>query len=477
MATRSTVARRASAVLFGSLLVQVNPVFAQSFAGAGQVTDPGVRHGSTDGGYPIPLPGMGSDEMSFFKDGFARFNIVEAVSGTANNGLGPTFNANQCASCHSQPYVGGSSPAANPLIAVANAGGATNLVPWFEAPNGPAREARFVQSNGAADGGVHDLFVITGRADAGSCAIAQPDFTPAGDPVSGRGGSSNLVFRIPTPTMGAGLIEAIPDSTILANMAANAATKSQLGVGGHANSIQGGTVNLSANDGTITRFGWKAQNKSLLMFAGEAYNVEMGISNELFPQERDETPNCQSGVATPNDTDNYPAAATTVPATAVLSDIEAFANFMRMLAPPTPAPPTASTQNGRAVFANIGCAFCHTPSMTTGTRIGSGSWRVPSQALSNKQVNLFSDLLVHHMGAGLADGITQGAAGPDEYRTAPLWGLGQRVYFLHDGRTSNLIQAIQDHAGQGSEANQIVANYRALDGRQQQDLINFLRSL
>ncbi|HTC43716.1 MAG TPA: di-heme oxidoredictase family protein [Steroidobacteraceae bacterium] len=477
MASRTTGARRASAVLLGILLVQGNPLCAQSSGTFGQVSDPGVRHSSSDGGSPIALPGMGSDEMSFFKDGLARFIVVEAVSGGANNGLGPTFNSNQCASCHSQPYVGGSSPASNPLIAVASAGGATNVVPWFEAPNGPAREARFVQSNGAADGGVHDLFVITGRADAGSCAIAQPDFAPAGDPVSGEGGNSNIVFRIPTPTFGAGLIEAIPDSTILANMAANAAAKSQLGVGGHANSVQGGTVNLSANDGTITRFGWKAQNKSLLMFAGEAYNVEMGISNELFPQERDETPNCQSGMATPNDTDNYPAPATTVPATAVLSDIEAFANFMRMLAPPTPAQPTASTQNGRAVFANIGCAFCHTPSMTTGTRIASGSWRVPSQALSNKQVNLFSDLLVHHMGAGLADGITQGAAGPDEYRTAPLWGLGQRVYFLHDGRTSNLIQAIKDHAGQGSEANQVVANYGVLDARQQQDLINFLRSL
>jgi CxxC motif-containing protein (DUF1111 family) len=205
--------------------------------------------------------------------------------------------------------------------------------------------------------------------------------------------------------------------------------------------------------------------------------VEMGISNELFPQERDETPNCQSGNATPNDTDNYPAPGTTVAATAVLSDIEAFANFMRMLAPPRPAQPTGSTQNGRAVFASIGCAFCHTPTMATGTRVASGSWRVPSQALSNRPVNLFSDLLVHHMGAGLADGITQGAAGPDEFRTAPLWGLGQRVYFLHDGRTSNLIQAIEDHAGQGSEANQVVANYGALDARQQQDLLNFLRSL
>ncbi|MFZ0008867.1 MAG: di-heme oxidoredictase family protein, partial [Steroidobacteraceae bacterium] len=263
----------------------------------------------------------------------------------------------------------------------------------------------------------------------------------------------------------------------LANQQANAAAKQRSGVTGHANAIQGGNTNLSANDGTITRFGWKAQNKSLLMFAGEAYNVEMGISNELFPQERDETPNCQGGQATPNDTDNFPPAGAPAAPMAVLSDIEAFANFVRMLAAPVPAAPTASTQHGSALFASVGCSLCHTPSLATGRAIASGSYQVPSVALSNKQVNLFSDLLVHHMGSGLADGITQGQAGPDEFRTAPLWGLGERVYFLHDGRTSNLIQAIQDHVSSGSEANQIVENFRSLNAGDQQDLINFLRSL
>ena len=87
------------------------------------------------------------------------------------------------------------------------------------------------------------------------------------------------------------------------------------------------------------------------------------------------------------------------------------------------------------------------------------------------------DLLLHHMGVGLADGITQGAAGPDEFRTAPLWGVGQRVFFLHDGRTSNLIQAIRFHASPGSEANLVVWNYFLLGSQDQQDLINFLRSL
>ena len=438
-----------------------------------QPHDPGVRKAATDGGQPVPLPGLTPDELTYFRDGMVRFAAVEVVSGAAaNNGLGPRFNSNSCVSCHAQPYAGGTSPASNPLFSVYNAEGASNQMPWFEAPNGPVREARFVQSNGVADGGVHNLFVITGRTDAGGCNIAQPVFTPAGNPVSGQGGNANVRFRIPTPGLGAGLIESIPDSAILANQRANAAAKQQVGVSGHPNAIQGGTVNRSGNDGTITRFGWKAQNKSLLMFAGEAYNVEMGISNQLFPQERDETPACQMGVATPNDTVNLSSSGASV-----LSDIEAFANFTRMLAPPTPAAPTASTQHGSALFVSTGCSLCHTPSLTTGRAIATGSATVPSSALSNKQANLFSDLLVHHMGTGLADGITQGAAGPDEFRTAPLWGVGQRVYFLHDGRTSNIITAIIEHASSGSEANGIVRNFAELSAADQQDLINFLRSL
>jgi CxxC motif-containing protein (DUF1111 family) len=440
---------------------------------SGQAVDPGVRHAATDGGPPIPLPGLTSDETAFFKDGVTRFETIEAVAGTANNGLGPRFNSNQCSSCHQQPFVGGSSPTSNPLIAVATADGAQNSIPWFIVQNGPVREARFKVTNGVPDGGVHNTFVITGRSDAGGCTITQPSFTPAGNGVTGQGGNSNIVFRIPTPVMGAGLIENINDSTILANQAANAAAKRGAGVSGHPNAIIGGAVNLSANDGTITRFGWKAQNKSLLMFAGEAYNVEMGISNQLFPQERDETPSCQFGNATPNDTNNFSAS----PATAVLSDIEAFADFMRMLAPPTPAPATATTTQGKALFSSVGCGLCHTPTLTTGRAIASGSSTSPSAALSNQPANLFSDLLVHHMGSGLADGITQGAAGPDEFRTAPLWGVGERVYFLHDGRTSNIIQAILDHSSSGSEANQVVANYQALSVEQQQALVDFLRSL
>jgi CxxC motif-containing protein (DUF1111 family) len=438
--------------------------------------DPGVRGGPAGAG--TPLKGLTTDEAAFFQDGQARFAEIEVVSKGTNNGLGPRFNSNQCFSCHSQPDAGGSSPAKNPLPEVAHLNGAKNAVPWFIVQNGPVREARFKKSNGVADGAVHDIFVITGRSDAPGCDIAQYDFLPAGNPLTGRGGNANIIFRIPTPVFGAGLIEAIPDSAILANMQADASLKSALGIHGHPNAHLSGNVNRSANDGTITRFGWKAQNKSLLMFAGEAYNVEMGISNQLFPQERDETPGCLF-TPTPNDTLNF----TTTPAStgnsnpAVVSDIEAFANFMRMLAPPTPAAPTPSSEKGREAFAKVGCVHCHNPSFTTGKMIASGSSTSPSAPLSNQTANLFSDLLVHHMGKGLADGITQGGAGPDEFRTAPLWGVGQRVFFLHDGRASDLVDAIRDHRGPGSEANKVVERFHKLSTQEQQEIIDFLRSL
>jgi CxxC motif-containing protein (DUF1111 family) len=204
----------------------------------------------------------------------------------------------------------------------------------------------------------------------------------------------------------------------------------------------------------------------------------MGITNEVFPQERDETADCQFN-PTPQDTDNFSptVAAGANPNTAVLSDVQAFSNFMRLLAPPEPAAATPATERGRAAFAAVGCSHCHTPMLRTGPAINSGSSTRPSAALSNQPVNLYSDLLLHHMGSRLADGITQGGAGPDEFRTAPLWGVGQRLFFLHDGRAGDLIAAIRDHRGPGSEANRVVEKFLGSPLQQQQDLIDFLRSL
>ena len=439
----------------------ISRIEAQQF----KARDPGIRTAAVT---PKPLLKLTSRQLALFNASMADFMSVEDVA----DGLGPRMNLDSCVGCHSYPTVGGSSPVTNPQVAFATKNEADNTVPSFISVKGPVREARFVRNpDGSPDGGVHSLFTIQGRKDASNCTLAQPDFERA---VS----TDNVIFRIPTPLFGAGLIEQIPDSIIIANQKANAATKQSLGIRGRPNIVLAGNAvsgqpNFNGNDGTAARFGWKAQNKSLLLFSGEAYNVEMGITNELFQTERDETPGC-AGTA-PNDT--VDADATSV--IDAVSAIEKFAFFMRFLAPPVPSTSlpggTTSISHGKSLFGSIGCAQCHTPALSTG--------RSSIAALSNQQANLYSDLLIHDMGAGLADGVSQGQAGPSEFRTAPLWGLGQRLFLLHDGRTSDLLVAIQYHSsgstrnGDASEANTVISRFNGLSERDKQDLLNFLRSL
>ncbi len=387
-----------------------------------------------------------------FVVGSAKFQQVDSVKGGFGGtdvGLGPGFNMDSCGGCHAFPALGGSSPQINPQVAVATKNGARNTIPSFITANGPVREVRFkTKPDGTPDGGVHDLFTITGRVDAPGCTIAQPDFATAVR-------QGNAIFRIPTPTFGNGLIEAIPDAAILANVQQSQFRRQQSQISG--------VPNMSGNDGTVTRFGWKAQNKSLVVFAGEAYNVEQGVTNEVFPQER----NTPGASCLFNLLPESQANADGGSAVGGQSDVELFAAFMRFLAPPTPV--TQASAAGAGLFDSIGCTLCHTPSLQTGPNA--------SPALSNKTANLYSDLLIHNMGANLADGISQGAANGNEFRTAPLWGLGQRVFFLHDGRTSDLVDAIREHASNGSEANQVINNYNNLPARQQQAILDFLRSL
>ena len=451
------------------LVVVVLAVLLTVVSAAGQflAVDPGVRGGAAGAGGH--LHGLTASQKMFFDAGSDEFQEADGLA----EGLGPRFNLDSCSGCHSQPAVGGTSPATNPQVAVATAFGARNTLPSFITINGPIREARFKRkADGTPDGGVHNLFVISGRndgtADASGCTIRQPNFDR-------QLANENVIFRIPTPMFGAGLIEQVPDAVIRANASANPSVKASLGIVGRPNVIRiTGETNNNGNDGTIARFGWKAQNKSLLLFSGEAYNVEMGITNEMFQTEREETASCQLATS-PNavtDTEGESALAT-------LSAIEKFAFFMRFLAPPRPSshmPGGAeSIGRGRATFAAVGCALCHTPTLHTGA--------ATVEALSSKAAHLFSDLLLHNMGPGLADEVSQGEAAGDEFRTSPLWGLGQRIFFLHDGRTTDLIVAIRAHKSAGnvqfraSEANVVVDRFNALPEPQKQDLLNFLRSL
>ena len=503
---------RAAQIAAVVVAVFVSPCFAQF--------DPGVRGGAPGAGSPVP--GLSSNQLDMFNEGRFRATELEATCDgcsdvtpgsptgqdpllqtmTNSAGLGARFNADQCTGCHSQPALGGSGgflvpnpeappgqrrPPENPMFdLIPHRRGQTNVVPPFITQYGPIREARFIlKPDGTPDGGVHQLFTVVGRTDdptisgCDATVLPQPDF-------ENEVRKHNISFRIPLQMFGLGLIDTVQDIEILSRHDATAALRARLGIVG--------IPNRSGNDGTITRFGWKAQNKSLTMFSGEAYNVEMGVTNELFPQAVEELPVCNGpdknhpNDLTRMDPDDSRNQGFNNPLHE-LADWMQFTLFMRFLDGPKPVALSASAQRGQQLFGvnvnnpGVGCFLCHTPTMQT-----AAATEIP--ALQNKPVNLFSDLLIHHMGPGLADRITQGAAAGDMFRTTPLWGVGQRIFFLHDGRTSDLMQAILAHssAGQGdndneqtgfppSEANRVIDAFRNLSSSDKQGILDFLRSL
>ncbi len=416
---------------------------------------------------------------------------------TNSNGLGARHNGDQCFACHAQPTLGGSGgflvpnpvdlaqfgpqaarPPENPQFnLIPHRFGKQNAVPSFELQYGPIREVRFiyqVDSNGdiirdgngnpIPDGGVHQLWTVRGiqhDPTIPSCSLVQPDFEK-------QVRQHNVAFRIPLAMLGLGLIESIQDREILAHQASTASARAALGIAGR--------PNRSGNDGTITRFGWKGQNKSIAMFAGEAYNVEMGITNELFPTAKEEDPGC-NGPNKPEPNDVTRTATNDAINQSfnnplhILADWMEFMVMMRFTDAPQPdRHPSPSAIRGRDLFSDIGCALCHTPRMQTAPVM-------ISAVLQNRPVNLFSDLMLHDMGTGLADGISQGLAGPREFRSTPLWGVGQRIFFLHDGRTSDLLEAIEAHRSNGSEANAVIDAFNHLRVSDKQAILDFLRSL
>jgi CxxC motif-containing protein (DUF1111 family) len=464
--------RRMVRVLVFSALLLMLPSGITVLGGGKQpitVKDPGVRGGPPGAGGPVAgictsknQTGCGAatgGEQRVWLATQSTFKQVNSVTGTAPIGLGPRFNSNSCVSCHSQPAPGGASPPSNPLFSVYQLDGAQNTMPFFESTNGAALDGvfPFLPNTQTPDGTVHQLFTVTGRSDASGCSISQPTFV-----------QSNLATRNPISTFGDGLIEIILSSDIKNNAAAVCSSNS-LGICG--------TPNTSGNDGSVTRFGWKGDLRSLQFASGLFYNVEMGVTNEMFPNEIDETPGCNPNPL-PESSTNFNAG---IQDYQFPGDPERFAIFMRFLAPPTPGNcpggNAASCINGQAQFNAIGCVLCHTTSFTTpASSTGPG--------LSNQVATLYSDLVLHHMGPCLADNVVAGAAQGDMFRTPPLWGVGKRMFFLHNGIETDIIKAIGDHNCAGnsqypaSEANAVYQNFKALNGTQnQQDLINFLRSL
>jgi len=333
------------------------------------------------------------------------------------DGLGPVFNDVSCAACHSNPVVGGDS----------------NVL---ETRFGRIKKQQF------------DAMSEFGGSLIQSQGIGDCLGKNNGEKVPPQ--ATIVAQRKTTPLFGLGLVDNVPDS-VLDGIAEDQKAKYP-DVAGTANKI---TDVASGTPNRTGRFGWKAQVATLLTFSGDAYLNEMGITNPFFPTEN--SPQGDDKLLAKCDTVADPEDDGT--------GVHHFNNFMTLLAPPPRGSITKDVRDGEEIFTSLGCAICHHPTLKTG----------PSSiaALDQKTFQPFSDFLLHDMGS-LGDGIEQGGATGSQMRTAPLWGLSVRTTFLHDGRASNLPDAILAHDGQGLTAQNL---YRQLKSSELAKLIAFLKSL
>ena len=359
-----------------------------------------------------PLPGLTAAELALYAAGKVEFLNVE----TPESGLGPIFNNVSCVACHAAPAPGGTSPI-------------------------------FVTRFGRTVNGVFDPLESLGGSLLQEKAInpAVREFIPKE--------ANTIAHRKTPPLFGLGLLEAIPDNTIMA-LALRPAVD---GITGKAAII----TDVATGQQRVGRLGMKNQHASVLGFSADAYLNEMGITNRFFPHEN--APNGNAALLAMFDKTIDPE--DVVDPITNRSDVDTVADFQRLLAPPAPLPFTAKAIAGQKVFGDIGCAQCHVPQLTTGTS--------PIAALSNKAVNLYSDLLLHDMGT-LGDGIAQSAATAREMRTTPLWGLHLRHTYLHDGRAPDIAAAIRGHDGQGKASRDRFAKLNATDSAA---LLEFLGAL
>ena len=340
-----------------------------------------------------PLQGLTPVEFEEFRLGLDDFLEVE----TAEEGLGPAYNGTSCAVCHSVPAIGGTSSIAGTRAARGGPGG--EFVPLDE-----SGESLF------------QLFSVPSHA----CQAIIP------------AEATIIAYRVPIPLFGAGLVEAIPDDALLALEDPHDLDRD--GVSGRAARI----VDLASGELRVGRFGWKAQHATLLVFGADAYRNEMGITNDLFPQElalgvSQERMRLCDPLPDPEDVRE--------PRTG-RRGIDNFESFMKFLAPLGRGPLSETTRRGEQIFDAFGCATCHVPSLMTGPSA--------NPLFHRRSVPLFSDLLLHDIGTG--DGIQQGAANPEEFRTPALWGLGSRRPLLHDGSAATIPDAIGRHSGEAEFA-------------------------
>jgi CxxC motif-containing protein (DUF1111 family) len=362
-----------------------------------------------------PLAGITPMEFGEFRLGLEDFTEVE----TAGEGLGPAFNATSCAVCHNLPVIGGGS-----VILEVRAG--------YREDDGGHRGLN----------AANDTLIHIQSTPNHSCQPQIPDDVNV------------IARRTPIPLFGAGLVEAIPDDTLLA--LEDPFDRDRDGVSGRASVV----TDVATGVRRVGRFGWKAQHATLLSFGADAYRNEMGITNDIFPVES------AFGVSAAQMRlcDPIPDPEDRADPRTGRRGIDNFESFMRFLAPVARSHTDATTQEGERLFAAIGCTACHTPALETGTGA--------NPVFHRKRVELFSDLLLHDVGTG--DGIRQASAEAGEIRTPALWGLRFRRPLLHDGSAPTIQDAVERHRGEAELAR---SGFAKLPAESRQHLLAFLRSL
>ena len=357
------------------------------------------------------LNGLTAEQVNLFLDGKDDFEKAESVEG----GLGPIFNRDSCVACHSSPVTGG--------------GSSVNVTRF-----GVTVHGKFDPLDSLGGSLLQENSIVP----------EAQEFVPA---------IANVVIhRNSTPLFGLGLMEAIPDAEIVRN--ARQYGNEQI------HGRVGWVTDIVSGKRMAGRFGWKAQQATITAFAADAYRNEMGVTNKYFPTEN--APNGNQELLKKFDFVQDPEDQATATS---IADFEKVANFMKFLAAPPVNKPTPTTAAGQLIFNNLGCALCHTPVMHTGYS--------SIAALNNKDVRLFSDLLLHDMGS-LGDGIVQETATGREFRTPPLWGISQSAPYLHDGRALTIDEAIKAHEGEGKV---VKDRYLKLNKAQQKLLTDFVLSL
>ena len=396
-------------------------------------------------------------------DSFFNQNWVTAPASTdARDGLGPTFNAPSCSSCHThdgraEPPKDNDDPERGLLFRLS--------VPGTDATGAPLGDPNYggqLQDRSILKAPAEGRFIITWREISGSYGdgetftLLEPEYS-FNELAFGELHPEIMVSpRIAPAVFGAGLLEAIPESDILAK--ADPDDEDGDGISGRANMVW----DVRAQRTRLGRFGWKANVPTVEQQVAGAFLGDIGITSSLFPDE-----NCPASqdecAAAPN------GGSPEIPDFRL--DMVTFYN--RTLAVPAMRDVgDPQVRQGAVLFLKAGCNTCHTPKHTTG--------ETDTEALSNQEIFPYTDLLLHDMGDGLADGRPDFLANEREWRTPPLWGIGlvdnvnRHTRFLHDGRARNLAEAILWHGGEGTAAKEAFRNYSRTE---REALLRFLNSL